>query len=469
MASSSTPQPGRTRLLARWFVLAMISLLVLAGTSIAMGHYLWHQVAGRTAAFFVYLAWLALLLGSAAVMAGFLLHYFFPGVGAEGGKSVGRDADEADGDLLLAHRSSSLFQSMTIYYSLLFIAVAGFGMVVGQRLSQGALFDFKVIQMVAMSRSSDPAELKRLFIETQELQRPEEVERFTALLPGFFRHTDESVRGQALQTMAVMAHRMNLSVYLLVKEGLLLDNRWEPGIVQYMHSDVAPLLRTCFDERVTPIPAIVHALARIARPDELDFFKSLVENNNSSDPVFVAAAIGLGNLGQLEGASVLVASLPHRRHMARIRALWALERIGMTIEPDPNDDSMEDTVLSFVQGILRATSEFDDASLCASMKAVRAFQHSAITEELIALFESERADLVCPRVEVQEPIGPPQLYVGGERFRWLLLNVLADVGRNNTDLRGWVRHALSGPYHEQVMRGLRQLDGQLNADPQEVL
>ena len=141
----------------------------------------------------------------------------------------------------------------------------------------------------------------------------------------------------------------------------------------------------------------------------------------------------------------------------------------MTIEPDPNDDSMEDTVLSFVQGILRATSEFDDASLCASMKAVRAFQHSAITEELIALFESERADLVCPRVEVQEPIGPPQLYVGGERFRWLLLNVLADVGRNNTDLRGWVRHALSGPYHEQVMRGLRQLDGQLNADPQEVL
>ncbi len=451
----------RTVRQGRWSILAIVSLLLLVGASWAAGDYLWYRAAGRVPAFFVYTAWMALILLAAAGLTSLAVRLLFPDYD-ERLRDRAPGKRQPEDDFLEIERTGARFQPLAIYYSLIMVGMAVGAMFMAQNLSRGALFDFKVIQLEAMSRSADTAELQTFFAEVRELQQPHEVIRFVEKLPLYFEAEAEAVRAAAFETTEVMAHRMNLSVYLLNQEGSLLGDRWEPELLLWMHSEVAPRLRRLYVQGVTPQPAIVAALARIASPADFDFFVARVKDPACPDATFAEAAVGLGNLARFEGAEPLVAAIAGRSGIARARIFWALERIGNGLQADDGaDEEMDGRVLALVRRLVTLFPSLDDAGLCGAVQAIRAFQHSGITDDLIALFDSDRGALVCPRVELQEPVGPPQAYIKEDRLRWLLLNVLADVGAGNRRLYGWAQEALTRSYDEQIMRGLRQLHGQL--------
>jgi hypothetical protein len=464
-----SPSPRRTANPThnwRRTVLAAVALGALVISSLVIGDYLWFQVVGRTTAFFVYLAWMAIILLAAAGIGSLSVRTFFPGYDdrlAAGRKKGGTASD----DFLEIQRTGAAFQPLTVYFSMLTVVAAVGAMFIAQNLSGGALFAFKVVQLEAMSRSTDAEELKTFLGEIRDLQQPDEVIRFVEKLPFYYQAKEESVREAAFRTTEVMAHRMNLSVYLLEQDGQLLSARWEPGLLTWMHDDVGPRLRQLAEQGVSPMPALVAALARLARTEDAAFFLRIVEDPEVADATFAQAAIGLGNLALIESAPALIAAMPRRHGPARGRIFWALERIGNALQEDISNEDQEAEIWAQVEALLSLLDGLDEEGLCGTIMAIKAFQHSGATDGLIALFESPRADFVCPRLELTEPVGPPQVYIKEERLRWLLLNVLAEIGAGNGRLKSWVGQALNESYDERVMRGLRQLHGQLSSHQEE--
>ncbi len=457
-------QPTHNSSKLRWAVVAVVCFGLLIGSSAIVGDYLWYKAAGRVVAFFVYLGWMALILAAAAGIAGLAVRIFFPGYDSRlAPRRPSRSSPEED--FLEIQRTGAAFQPLMVYYSLFMVAATVGAMLVAQNISKGALFAFKVVQLEAMSRSADPEELKSLFVEVRELQQPDEVVRFVQKLPLFYEDRRETVREAAYATTEVMAYRMNLSVHLLVREGQLLDSRWEPSLLTWMHEEVAPVLRHLAEQGVSPRPAIVAALARLARGADNDFFLRIVQDPTVDDVTFAQAAIGLGNLARFESAAPLIAAILDRKGPAQARIFWALERIASALQKDIAEEDQDEQVWSMVEQLLALLDRLDDGGLCGTVMAVKAFQHSHATGPLLKLFDSERAAITCPRIELTEPVGPPQVYVKEDRLRWLLLNVLAEVGAGNGQLHRWLGQALTRPYDEQVMRGLRQLHGQLSREP----
>jgi len=443
---------------------AAVSLGILVGGSLIVGDYLWYKVSGRSVAFFVYLGWMSLILAAAAGIAGLAVRIFIPSYDSRlNSRRPSRTSPEDD--FLEIQRTGAMFQPLTVYYSLFMVAAAVGAMFVAQNVSKGALFAFKVVQLEAMSRSSDAEELKNLFAEVQELQQPEEVVRFVQKLPHYYEDDREAVREAAFATTEVMAHRMNLSIYVLLQEGQLLESRWEPSLLTWMHEEMAPVLRHLVVRGVTPQPAIVAALARLARTKDLSFFLDLVAEQTLPDATFAQAAIGLGNLAQFEAAGPLIAAIPLRNGPAQARIFWALERIANGLQKDISQEDQEEQVWALVEELLAQLDGLDDGGRCGVVMVIKAFQHSSVTGPLLKFFDSEEAAITCPRVELTEPVGPPQVYIKEDRLRWLLLNVFAEIGSGNGQLRGWLGQALTKSYDEQVMRGLRQLHGQLSREP----
>jgi hypothetical protein len=461
-SSTQGQSSGRAKL--RWTIVAAVSLAALVGSSLIIGDYLWYKVAGRTSAFFVYLGWMSLILAAAAGIAGLAVRIFFPGYDSR--LSVGRPVRRSpEDDFLDIQRTGAMFQPLTVYYSLFMVAAAVGAMFVAQNISKGALFAFKIVQLEAMSRSGDANELLSLFAEIEELQQPEEVVRFVQKLPLYYEDDRESVREAAFATSEVMAHRMNLSIYVLLQEGQLLESRWEPSLLTWMHDEMAPLLRQLAERGVTPQPAIVAALARIARGEDFPYFLQLIEDPKVVDATFAQAAIGLGNLARFEAAMPLVIAIPKRNGPAQTRIFWALERIANSLQKDIAQEDQDEQVWALVEKLLALLEEVDDGGRCGAVMVIKSFQHSHSTEPLLKFFDSEKANITCPRVELTEPVGPPRVYIKEDRLRWLLLNVFAEIGAGNGQLRGWLGQALTRSYDEQVMRGIRQLHGQLSREP----
>jgi hypothetical protein len=448
----------------RWTIVAAVSLAALVGGSLIIGDYLWYGVSGRTTAFFVYLGWMSLILGAAAGIAGLAVRIFFPGYDSRL-NTRRRVNNSPEDDFLEIQRTGATFQPLTVYYSLFMVAAAVGAMFVAQNISKGALFAFKVVQLEAMSRSSDAEELQSLFAEIEELQQPEEVVRFVQKLQFYYEDDREAVREAAYVATEVMAHRMNLSVYLLVQEGQLLESRWEPSLLTWMNDEMAPLLRDLAERGVTPQPAIVAALARIARGADFPFFLQLVEDPKVVDATFAQAAIGLGNLARFEAARPLIVAIPKRSGPAQTRIFWALERIANALQKDIAQEDQDEEVWEVVESLLALLGEVDDAGRCGLVMVIKSFQHAQAISPLLEFFDTEGASITCPRVELTEPVGPPRAYIKEDRLRWLLLNVLAEIGAGNGQLRSWLGQALTRSYDEQVMRGLRQLYGQLSREP----
>lgn len=448
--------------MAKWSAVAGISLVLLVGSSWFLGDYLWNIVDSRTVTFFVYLGWMALVLGSGAGVAALVVRLLFPASFATSTVSGKKGRDQEVDEFLELKGSTSLFQPVMVYYSIFMVGLSVAAMFLAQELSDGALFKFKMVQQEAMSRSSDPEELLSLFEEIGEMKKPDEVDRFVRKLPSFYDHPVESVRGGAFDVTAVMAQRMNFSVRLLVQGGELLDQRWEPGIVDWLRGDVAPRLKELYEAGVSPRPAILRAMAWIQSHDNATFFQALVRSETTPDAEFTEAAVGLGNLASLEGAELLAAAVEKRQGRCLLTLFWALRRIGQSVQPDPVDTEQEKRLLTLLEQVVNQFQELDDAALCAAVHAVWTYQHAGVTTALTDLFESPRGELICPRVEIQPPFGPPVALVQEEQLRWLLLNVLADVGVGNPEFKGWVSRMIStGPLDDKTDKGLRQLYGAL--------
>jgi len=437
---------GKSFSRARFFVAVGLLALFCAG-SWYLGDYLWFGVESRAVAGMVYLGWLAVLLAFAWVVAGIVVALRYPETDSR------EDEDKP---------AARIFRRSELYRSALVVGLCVLEMLAAQKLSGGALFEYKAVQLEAMSRSRDPEELLALFSGIENMQKPEEVTRFVQKLPMFFEHRDERVRAASFHTMAVMAHRMNLSVYVLVKEGRLFEDRWEPEVVEWMCSDVAGKLAELYERGVTPAPAIIKALAWIIEPEALSWLMALVENPRTPDAVLVEAATGIGNIGKIEGVAPLVKAIPGHKGETLIRLLRALQRLGQSLEVEGEDETRDAQLLSTLEHVLELVQGFDDAGLCAAVTAVGGFQHAGLTGKLTALFDSDRAAVSCPRLEVKEPAGPPVVFVKEQKLRWLLLNLLADIGAGNRELMSWAARALEKPIADkEIHTGLMQLYGAL--------
>lgn len=425
-----------------------VVLLLLAGVGSWMaGDYLWFEVSNPTIASLVYLGWVALLLVSAWAVSGIFVALRYPAGGSRPKES-----------------SFRFFRPVETYRSFVMLGLCIVEMVAAHRLSGGALFEYKTVQLEVRSRSEDPADLLELFSRIVEMQNPEDVTRFVQKLPLFFEHRDEKVREAALEGMAVMAHRMNLSVYLLEHEGILLQDRWEPEVVLWMRNEVLPKLSELYAKKVTPLRAVVRAAAWIIEPEALEWFISLVQDPRTPDAVFVEAAAGIGNIGQLEGAEALAAAIPDRRGESLVWLFRGLQRVGQSLEVD-DTEGIDERVLALLNKVLDEAMKLDDTGLCAALVAIGGFQHSGLTSRLIDLFESERSRGECPRLEVKEPATPPLVFVKQEGMRWLLLKIFADIGAGNSELASWVKRAVErSQYNEELMRGLLQLHSSLSRE-----
>ncbi|MBM4353514.1 MAG: hypothetical protein FJ109_06905 [Deltaproteobacteria bacterium] len=452
----SAVNSGPSRKSTPWFV-ALGCFAALSLVSRVLGEFLLDKAAGRGVVFFVYLGWMALILVAGAGAARAAIKASFPD---QDGMERGEPGERLD-----VRRLSSVFQPVTVYFSLLAVLFSLAAMFLAQWSSRGALFEFKAVQLEAMARSDDPHQIDQFFSAVEAMGDPQEVQHFVRMIPPFFSYPDESVREAAFNAMAVMGHRMNLSVALLGKDRALIGDRWEPDVVAWMRDEVSLQLAVHWEKGTTPRSAVLRAAAWLFDSALSELFVQVVDDPATTEDVFREAAIGLGNLGTLEGGEALSRQAERYPGQTRLYTLWALQQIGRSQKPDDADDEYGDRVLAVVRRLASYFPRQDDACLCALVLTVGAFQHVAVTEELIALFESERGILLCPRVEIRLPYGPPVAYVSQQKLRWILLNIFASIAGNNVTLGEWVDAAARRDiYDEEITKGLAQLNAQLQRE-----
>ncbi len=452
---AKTSSPKSRRASTAW-LLVLACFAAVSLVSRFLGDYLAEHASGRGEVFLAYLGWMALILVAGAAAAHVAVRARFPELD-ESGRLEGRGPTDV-------HQLSRMFQPVTVYFSILAVLFSLAAMFLAQWSSRGTLFEFKSVQLEAMSRSDDPAQIERFFAGVEGLGNPDEVQYFIQKIPPFFSHSDESVRAAAFEAMAVMGHRMNLSVALLKTDRGLIGERWEPDVVDWMRSEVSPQLVELWQKGTTPRSAVVRTAAWMLDTELSPFFIQLVDDPATTEDVFREAAMGLGNLGQLAGGEALARHVERFPGQTRLFTLWALKEVGRTLTPDDLEEGYEERVLSLVRGLAARIPRQEGAALCALVLALGAFQHSAVTQDLIDLFESERGTTLCPLVELRLPYGPPVVFVSEQKLRWILLNLFASIAGNNVSLEEWVASAVNRPgWDEEIAKGLAQLHAQLVA------
>jgi hypothetical protein len=455
---AAAENPRGRRVPTPW-LLALACFAAVSLVSRVLGEYLADQASGRWTVFWIYLGWMALILAAGAGAARAAIKASFPHHGERGERSgVGREPADLN-------QLSRMFQPVMVYFSLLAVLFSLAAMFLAQWSSRGILFEFKTVQLEAMARSGDPRQIDRFFVSVQGLGDPEEVQHFIQKVPPFFDHPDESVRKAAFDAMAVMGHRMNLSVAMLKMDRSLSSERWEHDVVAWLRADVSVRLVAAFEKGTTPRAAVVRAMAWMLDGELAGLFAQLVSDPATPEDVFREAASGLANLGALEGGEALVPQIERYPGQTRLHVLWALAEIGTSQTADEAEEGYEERVLAVVRGMASVLPRQDGAALCALVLALGTFQHSAVTPDLIELFESKRSDIVCPRAEIRLPHGPPVAFVTEQKLRWVLLNLFASIGGNNIVLSEWVAKAARRPgYDEEIAKGLAQLHAQLRQD-----
>ncbi len=439
MPKQQNESAQRRTALRRWLLLTALAMGALTAMSLLLGPYLWNQAQGRTLVFFVYLFWMAAMLGAAFVAATLVIHLLFPAAIAQRDNPHRKAPPKPDDDEFMEPDNNiALFQPLSLYYSLFVVLFLLASIGLSNLLSKSALSQFVHIQYEAMSRSKDSQELLNLFQELTEMEQSDEVSHFTRKLPDFYDNADELVRAKAFHTTAVMARRTNISIAILNQNGELANERWEPELLKWFKDDVAPILKTLYKREIEPKSEIVLALAWIIREEDTSFFSTLLSDRKTPPDVASRAATGLGNIATMDAANILVAALPTLQSEVRLQALWALHVIGDTMKPDMEDEAQGETLLTLCQDILDASRTFEPANRCAALMATRTFQHAGLTKTLIDLFESDWSDIQCPRIEIQPLYGPPRLFVSKDAMRWHILEFLADIGRNNPTLSNWL-------------------------------
>ncbi len=424
-----------------WSSIALVLLGVVCGVSIWLSDYLWSTSASAGTLLAVYLGWGLGILLAALTTARAADYLLFPSHASFQTVSQHTDLD----DNLV--RKVSVVQASTLIYSLMVVAVL-FGVAfAANALSSGALFSSRRVMLEALSRSNSPEDLHSLFAQTREMYLEDETVHFTKLLPTYLDSKDPSVSRDAMESLAIMARRMNLSVAALNEQRTLLGERWEPKLAQWFRLEVAPMLRSRFAAGKPPMLETLKTLVWIADPADLGLFTRIALSEQSPPAMLEQAAIGLGNLGMLEGAEGilhLIQSGPVDVPLATL--FFALGNIAGGLRNDPSDPvTLDEKVHTFGMRLVEMSKGASPDKLCLLVRTLALLEHQGLTRALTDLFDSPASDIECPRVEFQPPTGISEMLSTNQSLKLLVANALADIAVGNEMLKTWLPKALENP------------------------
>lgn len=424
-----------------WGLLALVLVGAVCGGSVVLSDVLWNTDASAGTILITYLGWgLAILLTSIAA-ARAVAYLLFPS--KAGFQTVSQQTD-SDDQLV---RKVSVVQASTLIHSVLVVALLFGTTLLANHLSRGALFSTRRVMLEALSRSTSAEDLHSLFAQTREMYLEDDTVYFTKLLPSYFDASDPSVARDAMETAAIMARRMNLALAALNEQRTLLGERWEPKLLAWFRTDLAPQLRLRLAAGKPPMLETVKALVWVADPADLALFERMARFPQSPPEIRELAALGLGNLGVLEGAEGILWLIQQADpEISPATLYYALGNIAAGLRNDPTDpETLDEQVLAFGLRLMELTKGATPQHLCLLVRTVALLEHQGLTSRLTELFESPASDLECPRVEYVPPTGAPVLLATNQSLRLMLANALADVAVQNDALRTWLPKALANP------------------------
>lgn len=424
-----------------WGLLSLLLLGAVVVVSVHLADVLWNTDESAGSILLTYLVWGLVILLASMAAARAIAYLLFPS--KAGFETVVRGLDQDD-QLV---RKVSVVQASTLLHSVLVVAVLFGTTLLANYLSNNALFSTRRVMLEALSRSNSSDDLLSLFAQTREMVLEDETIHFTTILPTYFDAADPAVARDAMETAAIMARRMNLALAALNEQRTLLGQRWEPRLLSWFRSELAPILRSRLSAGSPPLVETVKALAWIADPVDLSLFLQLALSADSPGEVREQAAIGLGNLGLLEGADGILALISQSHPDVPQPSLYfALGNIASGLRNDPGDpEGLDERVLAFGLKLVELAKGASIQQMCLLVRTLALLEHQGLTNELTVLFDSPASDVECPRVEYSPPTGAPVLLSTRESLHLVLANALADIAVNNETLLKWLPRALANP------------------------
>jgi hypothetical protein len=471
-----TPWWGRRPVLIGFLVAALAAV---AGFSLWAREVLWHEASTGTEEFLIPLVWMALTFIAAFALTGLVADVFLPR--AERVRDLGEDAD--------APRSvtKAFFQPRALLVSLVFLAASGAVFSLAWSLSRvdaaevtvetplplkvlapkgrlSALLDQREVTLVIRSRAEDPEVREAFFRQAASLGYPDELGLVAPRIVAMVDSEDADRATGAIRVLAALGDRMNQNVRLLA--GQPLGSRWEPELLAWLRRDVSPFLRERLGRKGLRVP-ILEALAWCQSPADAEVLRAVFVDPDEGTEARLAAATGLANMLDHEDLPALAAVAREGVDDSTLdlRVLWALRKHGQDSNPESFDPTPDRVVEEVVNALAARLADEDPTIRCAAVVALQAFQDARITRAVTDLFETDAADVVCPRVEIPRPYGAPIPFVTEEELRFKMLNLLASVAMDNRDLRLWLEQTSQQDHWKPHIReGLLKIFSQIDVN-----
>ena len=470
-----TPWWGRRPVLAGFLAAALAAV---AGYSVWAREVLWHEASTGVEEFLIPLVWMALIFIGALALTGLLADLFLPR------PERVRDLSEGDDD---APRSvtAAFFQPRTLLVSLVFLAAAGAVFTLAWSLSRvdaaevtvespvplkalapegtlSALLDQREVTLLIRSRAGDPEVREAFFRQAASLGFPDELGLVAPRIVAMVDAEDEARATGACRVLAAYGDRMNQNVRMLA--GQPLGERWEPDLLAWLRGKVSPHLQERLGRKALRVP-VLEALAWCQAPGDADRLRAVFLDPDEAPAARLAAATGLGNMVRAEDLPALAAVAREGVDdpVLDLRVLWALRKHGADSNPESFNPIPDRVVEEVVTALAARLVDEDPAIRCAAVVALQAFQDGRITRAVTDVFETDAADLVCPRVEIPRPYGAPIPFVTEEELRFKMLNLLASVAVENRDLQLWLEQVSQQDHWKPHIReGLLKIFSQID-------
>jgi hypothetical protein len=469
-----TPWWGRRPVLAGFLAAALAAV---TGFSLWAREILWFEASTGVEEFMIPLVWMALILVGALALTGLVADLFLPR------PERMRDLAEAAGD---APRSATaaFFQPRSLLVSLVFLAAAGVVFTLAWSLSRvdaaevtvespvplkalapkgtlSALLDQREVTLLIRSRAEDPEVREAFFRQAASLGRPDELGLVAPRIVAMVDAEDDARAAGACRVLAALGDRMNQNVLMLAANPL--GSRWEPEVLAWLRGTVSPYLQARMGRESLRVP-VLEALAWCQAPGDADLLRAVFQDAGEAKDARLAAATGLGNMLRPEDLPVLAAAA--REGVADttldLRVLWALRNHGEYSNPESFNPIPDAVVEEVVTALAARLGAEDPAIRCAAVVALQAFQDARITRAVTDIFETDAADIVCPRVEIPRPFGAPIPFVTEEELRFKMLNLLASVAVENRDLQLWLEQvSQQDRWKPHIREGLLKIFSQM--------
>ncbi len=455
------------------------ALAAVAGFSLWAREALWHQASTGTEEFMIPLVWMALVFVAAFALTGLVADLFLPR--AERVRDLGDDDDGPK------NVTKAFFQPRALLVSLIFLAASGAVFTLAWSLSRvdaaevtvesplplkvlapkgqlSALLDQREVTLVIRSRTEDPEAREAFFRQAAALGHPDELGLVAPRIVAMVDSEDRDRAVGAIRVLAALGDRMNQNVRMLA--GQPLGSRWEPEVLAWLRRDVSPFLRERLGREGLRVP-ILEALAWCQSPADGEALRAVFEDPDESTDARLAAATGLANMLSHEDLPALakVAREGVDDHTLDLRVLWALRKHGQDSNPESFNPTPDRVVEEVVNALAARLFDEDPGIRCAAVVSLQAFQDARITRAVTDVFETDAADIVCPRVEIPRPYGAPIPFVTEEKLRFKMLNLLASIAMDNRDLRMWLEQVSQQDHWKPHIReGLLKIFSQIDVN-----